>query len=56
MHVRKMSYEDAVSAWVEKVDQVANAERELVAARRDERQAQAEVFYALHLEANSDDR
>jgi hypothetical protein len=52
MYVRRMSYTDAIQAWEQKVEQVANAERELVAARRDERQAQAEVFFALHMEAN----
>ena len=51
MQVQRLSYEDAINLWVETTQQVANAERELVQLRRNERQAQAEVFYALHLEA-----
>lgn len=52
MQVRRMSYIDAVMAWEELIQQIENAERELVQLHRAEHQAQAEVFYALHMEAN----
>ena len=55
MIVRKLPYQEAVRNWVTACEQSEKAEREVMLARRNERQALGDLLQAIHTVATDDE-